>query len=252
MNECPVCLQLCVHPSKLPCGHIFCFLCVKVSKLSAFVCVVCDLHLNIFFCFQTWKSKQKRYIFFSCVRLTGFEKSPLCNVPTRIPKWISRASAIANARTIDQQHRTKRIPMVLQRSQWCVFIRSAFLLNAKLNDRDCFILLLLKVGGNTMNERARKSKTHTKMHRNNAPFWLPAIYTSWTLIKCCKNVKQTRHASDKWNVGVIWWTFRNDQRDLIHFSLSILQVIKAMYRKKALLAYDCGKFQHTTWNLRWW
>lgn len=29
--ECPVCLQICVHPSKLPCGHIFCFLCVKVS-----------------------------------------------------------------------------------------------------------------------------------------------------------------------------------------------------------------------------
>lgn len=32
--ECPVCLQLCVHPSKLPCGHIFCFLCVKVCMLS--------------------------------------------------------------------------------------------------------------------------------------------------------------------------------------------------------------------------
>lgn len=32
--ECPVCLQLCVHPSKLPCGHIFCFLCVKVNATS--------------------------------------------------------------------------------------------------------------------------------------------------------------------------------------------------------------------------
>ncbi|XP_055307307.1 E3 ubiquitin-protein ligase rnf146-like isoform X2 [Sitodiplosis mosellana] len=32
MMECPVCLQLCVHPSKLPCGHIFCFLCVKGLK----------------------------------------------------------------------------------------------------------------------------------------------------------------------------------------------------------------------------
>lgn len=29
--ECPVCLQTCIHPAKLPCGHIFCFLCVKVS-----------------------------------------------------------------------------------------------------------------------------------------------------------------------------------------------------------------------------
>lgn len=28
--DCPVCLEKCVHPAKLPCGHIFCFLCVKV------------------------------------------------------------------------------------------------------------------------------------------------------------------------------------------------------------------------------
>lgn len=28
--ECPVCLQTCIHPARLPCGHIFCFLCVKV------------------------------------------------------------------------------------------------------------------------------------------------------------------------------------------------------------------------------
>ena len=27
--ECAVCLQTCVHPVRLPCRHIFCFLCVK-------------------------------------------------------------------------------------------------------------------------------------------------------------------------------------------------------------------------------
>ncbi|KAG8232540.1 hypothetical protein J437_LFUL012890, partial [Ladona fulva] len=27
--ECAVCLQTCVHPCRLPCGHIFCFLCIK-------------------------------------------------------------------------------------------------------------------------------------------------------------------------------------------------------------------------------
>uniref|UniRef100_T1GPI6 E3 ubiquitin-protein ligase n=1 Tax=Megaselia scalaris TaxID=36166 RepID=T1GPI6_MEGSC len=32
--ECPICLQNCIHPAKLPCGHIFCFLCVKVSKIK--------------------------------------------------------------------------------------------------------------------------------------------------------------------------------------------------------------------------
>lgn len=45
MMECPVCLQICVHPSKLPCGHIFCFLCVKVISILAifslnFKCIV--------------------------------------------------------------------------------------------------------------------------------------------------------------------------------------------------------------------
>lgn len=30
--DCPICLQNSVHPCQLPCGHIFCFLCVKVSE----------------------------------------------------------------------------------------------------------------------------------------------------------------------------------------------------------------------------
>lgn len=34
-NQCPICLQKWVHPSKLPCGHIFCFLCVKVNFILA-------------------------------------------------------------------------------------------------------------------------------------------------------------------------------------------------------------------------
>ena len=32
--ECAVCLQKCVHPVRLPCTHIFCFLCVKVRQAS--------------------------------------------------------------------------------------------------------------------------------------------------------------------------------------------------------------------------
>ena len=30
-DECPVCLDPPLHPVTLPCGHIFCFLCAKVS-----------------------------------------------------------------------------------------------------------------------------------------------------------------------------------------------------------------------------
>ena len=33
--ECAVCLQTCLLPVKLPCGHIFCYLCVKVRESTA-------------------------------------------------------------------------------------------------------------------------------------------------------------------------------------------------------------------------
>uniref|UniRef100_A0A182SAE2 E3 ubiquitin-protein ligase n=1 Tax=Anopheles maculatus TaxID=74869 RepID=A0A182SAE2_9DIPT len=39
--ECPVCLQTCVHPVRLPCGHIFCFLCVKGVAFKNLRCALC-------------------------------------------------------------------------------------------------------------------------------------------------------------------------------------------------------------------
>ncbi|XP_049285406.1 E3 ubiquitin-protein ligase rnf146 isoform X2 [Anopheles funestus] len=39
--ECPVCLQTCVHPVRLPCGHIFCFLCVKGVAFKNLRCAMC-------------------------------------------------------------------------------------------------------------------------------------------------------------------------------------------------------------------
>ncbi|KAL1374031.1 hypothetical protein pipiens_005025 [Culex pipiens pipiens] len=39
--ECPVCLQTCIHPAKLPCGHIFCFLCVKGVAFKNRRCAMC-------------------------------------------------------------------------------------------------------------------------------------------------------------------------------------------------------------------
>lgn len=39
--ECPICLQSCIHPCKLPCGHIFCFLCVKGVAYKNRRCALC-------------------------------------------------------------------------------------------------------------------------------------------------------------------------------------------------------------------
>lgn len=39
--ECAVCLQNCIHPVQLPCGHIFCFLCVKGITNQSNKCAMC-------------------------------------------------------------------------------------------------------------------------------------------------------------------------------------------------------------------
>lgn len=39
--ECPVCLQPSIHPVKLHCGHIFCFLCVKGVAIQSKRCPMC-------------------------------------------------------------------------------------------------------------------------------------------------------------------------------------------------------------------
>ncbi|XP_055598766.1 E3 ubiquitin-protein ligase RNF146-A-like [Uranotaenia lowii] len=39
--ECPVCLQTCIHPARLPCGHVFCFLCVKGVAFKSRRCAMC-------------------------------------------------------------------------------------------------------------------------------------------------------------------------------------------------------------------
>ncbi|XP_031553801.1 E3 ubiquitin-protein ligase RNF146-B-like isoform X2 [Actinia tenebrosa] len=39
--DCPVCLQPASYPVKLPCGHIFCFLCIKGVALRSRKCAIC-------------------------------------------------------------------------------------------------------------------------------------------------------------------------------------------------------------------
>lgn len=39
--DCAVCLQRCVHPAQLPCGHIFCFLCIKGFANQNKKCAMC-------------------------------------------------------------------------------------------------------------------------------------------------------------------------------------------------------------------
>lgn len=39
--ECAICLQRCVHPVRLPCCHVFCFLCVKGASWQSKRCALC-------------------------------------------------------------------------------------------------------------------------------------------------------------------------------------------------------------------
>uniref|UniRef100_W5NID8 E3 ubiquitin-protein ligase n=1 Tax=Lepisosteus oculatus TaxID=7918 RepID=W5NID8_LEPOC len=40
--ECAICLQTCVHPVRLPCRHIFCYLCVKGASWQSKRCALCQ------------------------------------------------------------------------------------------------------------------------------------------------------------------------------------------------------------------
>uniref|UniRef100_A0A6P4F0H9 E3 ubiquitin-protein ligase n=1 Tax=Drosophila rhopaloa TaxID=1041015 RepID=A0A6P4F0H9_DRORH len=44
--ECPICLQTCIHPARLPCGHIFCFLCVKGVAYKNPRCAMCRREIH--------------------------------------------------------------------------------------------------------------------------------------------------------------------------------------------------------------
>ncbi|XP_038057314.1 E3 ubiquitin-protein ligase rnf146-like [Patiria miniata] len=57
--ECPVCLQTCIHPVKLPCSHIFCFLCVKGAANQSSRCALCRQGIPVeFFTNPTLVSKK--------------------------------------------------------------------------------------------------------------------------------------------------------------------------------------------------
>ncbi|XP_052845069.1 E3 ubiquitin-protein ligase rnf146 isoform X1 [Drosophila gunungcola] len=47
--ECPICLQTCIHPARLPCGHIFCFLCVKGVAYKNPRCAMCRREIPVEF-----------------------------------------------------------------------------------------------------------------------------------------------------------------------------------------------------------
>ncbi|XP_041987499.1 E3 ubiquitin-protein ligase RNF146 isoform X2 [Aricia agestis] len=43
--DCAICREKCHHPTKLPCGHIFCFLCVKGIAIQSRKCALCRNHI---------------------------------------------------------------------------------------------------------------------------------------------------------------------------------------------------------------
>lgn len=104
--ECAICLDDCVYPTKLPCGHIFCFLCVKVNAFT-----------------RRPLERSLRSIVF--VPFAEFEELLLCHLPSRFSRqsaertWTTDASRCICAH---QHSRSKRKQMVLQRSRWLVAV----------------------------------------------------------------------------------------------------------------------------------
>ncbi|VDO96627.1 unnamed protein product, partial [Schistosoma curassoni] len=45
--ECSICLQNLVHPAQLPCGHIFCFLCIKGCAFHRRKCPMCRTLMDV-------------------------------------------------------------------------------------------------------------------------------------------------------------------------------------------------------------
>ncbi|XP_014250909.1 E3 ubiquitin-protein ligase RNF146-A isoform X2 [Cimex lectularius] len=45
LPDCAICLQSCSHPARLPCRHIFCFLCIKGVALNSRKCPLCRAHI---------------------------------------------------------------------------------------------------------------------------------------------------------------------------------------------------------------
>ncbi len=46
---CSICLEQFVQPVKLPCGHVFCFLCVKGSSFRRRLCPLCRRPISLSF-----------------------------------------------------------------------------------------------------------------------------------------------------------------------------------------------------------
>ncbi|CAH0729757.1 unnamed protein product, partial [Brenthis ino] len=44
-QDCAICLQKCHHPTQLPCGHVFCFLCVKGIAIQSKKCAMCRMQI---------------------------------------------------------------------------------------------------------------------------------------------------------------------------------------------------------------
>ncbi|XP_034831563.2 E3 ubiquitin-protein ligase RNF146-like [Maniola hyperantus] len=44
-QDCAICLQKYHHPTQLPCGHVFCFLCVKGIAILSKKCAICRTHI---------------------------------------------------------------------------------------------------------------------------------------------------------------------------------------------------------------
>ena len=74
-NECPICMESLTLPCKLPCGHIFCFLCIKGTLNISPRCSLCrrdistDYINNVKFKFEFELNLNVKFFIFSLIWL---------------------------------------------------------------------------------------------------------------------------------------------------------------------------------------
>lgn len=61
-SRCSVCFMQMVHPVRLPCNHVFCFLCVKVNSKMLVICPTIFMKWQQFYLYNEYSSQENNVV----------------------------------------------------------------------------------------------------------------------------------------------------------------------------------------------